>query len=79
MLCECCGKEKRLVVDHTKDEGFRGWICMACNSALGGLGDSIPGVVNALLYLLKKTRNIPQETLDDSLIPLRNKLNEIIN
>ena len=78
-LCECCGKEKSLFVDHTKEEGFRGWVCNACNAGIGGLGDTIQGVTMGLLYLLKKKKFISQDIIDNSLIPLRNKLNEIIN
>ena len=78
VLCESCGKEKDLFVDHTKSEGFRGWVCNACNSGIGSLGDNIIGLVNGLLYLLKKTKHITDDT-KNSLIPLRNKLNEIIN
>ena len=78
ILCESCGKEKVLFIDHTKEEGFRGYVCNACNSGIGSLGDNIIGLVNGLLYLLKKTRCITDDT-KNSLVSLRNKLNEIIN
>ena len=42
--------------DHESKE-FRGWLCKSCNTGLGGIGDTIESVENALRYLLeaKKT------------------------
>jgi hypothetical protein len=55
-LCECCGKpptEKRaLALDHCHaTEVFRGWLCVRCNAAIGGLGDSVRGLMKAVYYL----------------------------
>jgi len=42
-----------LVVDHDHLTGeFRGHICPLCNQGIGKLGDSVEGVMKALLYLL---------------------------
>ena len=61
--CKCCG----VPMDHGKGkhacnfdhdpvtETFRGWICKQCNTAIGGLGDSIQGVEQALNYLHETT------------------------
>ena len=39
--CEICGEVHPLVFDHCHAKGhFRGWICNACNSALGMARDS---------------------------------------
>lgn len=60
--CEICGvKEKDIergrklfVVDHChKTETFRGWICSACNTGIGALGDDPEIVKKALAYLQK--------------------------
>tara|TARA_R100000781_G_scaffold1255_1_gene2034 strand:- start:1149 stop:1646 length:498 start_codon:yes stop_codon:yes gene_type:complete len=34
---------------------FRGWICKKCNTSIGGLGDSIQGLEQALKYLNETT------------------------
>jgi hypothetical protein len=56
-LCECCGAppgRKGMALDHCHKTGiFRGWLCFNCNSAIGKLGDNLPGVLRAVAYLLK--------------------------
>lgn len=55
--CECCGKTveengKALALDHCHDTNeFRGWLCNNCNTAIGKLGDNLPGVMRAAGYL----------------------------
>lgn len=52
--CECCGKtcNRHLALDHCHTTGrFRGWLCFACNSGLGKLGDTAEGLRCALRYL----------------------------
>jgi hypothetical protein len=50
--CQCCGRKRRLVMDHDHCTGqFRGWICVSCNNALGQFGDTIEGLEQALHYL----------------------------
>ncbi len=52
--CECCGAvpDATLHADHDHVTGeFRGWLCRKCNMALGLLGDTIDGVLNAVSYL----------------------------
>lgn len=50
--CECCGRVRPLVVDHSHGTGqFRGWICHSCNTGIGKLGDDIEGVMRAVAYL----------------------------
>ena len=53
--CECCGKSfstiiPRLDHDHATDK-IRGWLCDQCNMAIGQLGDSLEGIMNAARYL----------------------------
>lgn len=39
--CEVCGSSNRIVYDHSHDsEQFRGWLCNACNVALGLVRDN---------------------------------------
>ncbi len=54
--CDCCGIEgKKLVPDHIRDTTtVRGWLCNNCNKAIGMLGDTSSGVLQAYQYL---TRN----------------------
>jgi hypothetical protein len=54
--CECCGRppssKQALHLDHCHVSGvFRGWLCSECNRAIGKLGDSIEGLMNAVRYL----------------------------
>ena len=52
--CQCCGKERCLVLDHDHHTGeFRGWICNPCNTALGAFGDSMAGVRRVVQYMAK--------------------------
>jgi hypothetical protein len=60
-LCQCCGEiAPQLIIDHDHaleelgfpaSETFRGWICYACNTGIGRLGDNAAGVQRALDYL----------------------------
>jgi hypothetical protein len=56
--CECCSTlldSKLLHLDHNHLTGqFRGWLCRACNTGLGALGDNIEGLERALHYLRKQ-------------------------
>ncbi len=82
--CACCGEpmaRKGMRVmnfdhDHETDT-FRGWIHKHCNTGIGSLGDTIQGVVTALLYLIRTTEltDTHREVLRD----LKYKLDEIIN
>lgn len=53
--CEICGVSfttAKLHVDHCHETGkFRGLLCSCCNTALGGLGDNIEGLMRAINYL----------------------------
>lgn len=53
--CECCGRAaiaRSLHLDHNHVTGeFRGWLCAACNPAIGALGDTLEGVLRAAAYL----------------------------
>ena len=57
--CAICDKHqsvlnKTLAVDHDHETGeIRGLLCWECNTALGKLGDSIPGILKVLEYLQK--------------------------
>lgn len=55
-LCECCGRPPRgkgcLHLDHDHTTGcFRGWLCFDCNTSIGKLGDSVPGLMRGVAYL----------------------------
>ena len=55
-VCECCGKDKKLVTDHNHITlKFRGWLCHSCNTGIGKLGDNLEGLMQAINYL--KSRN----------------------
>lgn len=56
--CACCdtiwpgGKYNRMNVDHDHITGrIRGLTCHACNTAIGGLSDDVPGLIRAVNYL----------------------------
>lgn len=52
--CPICTKTGPLVLDHDHATGLtRGWICRACNCAIGHLGDTPLGLRRAIAYLLK--------------------------
>ena len=58
-VCDCCGRDPlkltykaHFVLDHDhKTKLFRGWLCDDCNLAIGKLGDTLEGVMNAVRYL----------------------------
>ena len=62
--CACCHKKtKKLQVDHIHGSTtFRGWLCRACNTGMGKLGDDLPGVLQAAIYLENDVEKI-KETL----------------
>jgi hypothetical protein len=50
--CEICKTERELFPDHCHDtKKHRGWLCVRCNTAIGQLGDTIPGIMRAINYL----------------------------
>jgi len=60
----CHKKTKNLQGDHIHGSTtFRGWLCRACNSGIGKLGDTLEGVLQAAIYLENDTDKII-ETLD---------------
>ena len=61
--CACCHKKEELHLDHIhKSTTFRGWLCRACNTSIGKLGDTLEGVLQAAIYLENDTEKI-KETL----------------
>ena len=51
-MCWCCRERKATCVDHCHKTGrVRGILCMACNTAIGKLGDDIEGLQKAIRYL----------------------------
>ena len=53
--CEVCGTTERLVYDHCHDSmDFRGVLCRHCNASIGGLGDTLEGLMRAVNYLTKE-------------------------
>ena len=55
--CDCCGavmqpENIQLDHDHTTHV-FRGWLCKACNSGIGKMGDNIEGLEKGIAYLRK--------------------------
>lgn len=71
--CGICGKEsikngkkQRLAVDHDHITGeVRGLLCIACNRALGSLGDSVEGLEKAIAFI----KNVPTLPKADPRIP----------
>ena len=62
--CDCCHLKKKLVVDHRHGTSeVRGWLCRDCNIGTGNLGDDLPGVLQAAVYL-ENDKNKIIETLD---------------
>lgn len=52
-LCE--RKFQRLAIDHDHQTGkIRGLLCIACNTGIGKLGDTIPALEKAIKYLLNQ-------------------------
>lgn len=51
--CEICGVgDVRIVLDHNHTTGkFRGWICNACNTALGHARDNVDTLYKMIDYL----------------------------
>lgn len=51
--CDCCGRVfEQLVLDHDHLTGeFRGFLCHACNTGIGKLGDNLDGLARAVSYL----------------------------
>ena len=57
--CACCGVNMThdkgiagMCFDHDpRTETFRGYICKKCNTSIGGLGDNLDGLFNAVRYL----------------------------
>ena len=58
--CACCHKKvEKLQIDHLHGTNtFRGWLCRACNSGTGKLGDNLEGVLQAAVYLENDTNKI---------------------
>jgi len=58
--CACCHKKKKeLQIDHIHGSTtFRGWLCRACNTGMGKLGDNLEGVLQAAVYLENDTDKI---------------------
>jgi len=61
-LCKICGKPestkrngvvKRLAVDHSKKTGkIRSLLCAKCNTAMGGIGESVASLKMVIDYLV---------------------------
>ena len=64
--CDCCHKKtKKLQLDHIHGSTtFRGWLCKACNSGMGKLGDNLEGVLRGALYLEKDKNKIIKKLND---------------
>ena len=57
--CDCCHKKTKLELDHIHGSTtFRGWLCRACNSGMGKLGDNLEGLLQAAVYLEKDKNKI---------------------
>ena len=55
--CEVCGTTEDLVYDHCHDSmDFRGVLCRQCNASIGGLGDTLEGLMRAVNYLTKERK-----------------------
>lgn len=48
----CSDPMAKMNIDHDHDDGHvRGLLCTNCNTAIGKLGDNLPGVMRAVRYL----------------------------
>ena len=57
--CDNCHESKKLEIDHIHGTTkVRGWLCGTCNTGLGGLGDTLEGVLQAAIYLEPNTEKI---------------------
>jgi len=58
--CACCNiKPKMFHLDHIHGTTIvRGWLCRACNTGTGKLGDNLEGVLQAAVYLENDTNKI---------------------
>ena len=55
LTCEVCLGKNRIVYDHAHSSGvFRGWLCNACNVALGLLRDDPVRIRKLAEYIEKK-------------------------
>ena len=73
--CDLCSKavHKYWQLDHCHETGeFRGWLCIGCNTGLGGIGDSLESALNALKYL-SKFKNL---SIEDILKIIKKKLDK---
>ena len=51
-VCSCCGRRRRLVLDHCHKTGrVRAAICYGCNTGLGKFGDDVGRLQEAIQYL----------------------------
>ena len=51
-FCNCCHGKEFLQRDHLHGTFiFRGYLCRNCNTGIGGLGDTLEGVLQAAVYL----------------------------
>lgn len=59
--CAICGtKPSRLVIDHCHNTlEVRGLLCVACNGAIGQLGDNEAGLLKALKYVQRVQIAVP--------------------
>ena len=72
--CENCGIKCSVVCDHDHKTGeLRGWLWQPCNRSIGGLGDNIEGLEEAILYLQGKKKSVVEyittpltEVMDES-------------
>lgn len=56
-VCEICGSDEDLRIDHCHETGkFRGILCHQCNLNLGRVGDSIEMLKRMIAYLRAHTR-----------------------
>jgi len=62
-VCEVCGKAGKTVFDHCHEHGhFRGWICNACNAALGMAQDNPATLRRLAEYLEKDAQRLASQT-----------------
>lgn len=56
-VCSCCfQKPESFVMDHIHGTThFRGYLCNACNTGIGKLGDNVAGLERAIAYLKRVT------------------------
>jgi hypothetical protein len=60
--CACCGRKKKLFVDHCHASGaIRGLLCLNCNTMIGHAHDDPARLRAAARYLAKSNKTVVKQ------------------